>query len=53
MYELVSVESVGGTSGKVMAFCLGRPGSNPGLDIGFVSVQNCCQSILIRCRAFL
>ena len=27
--------SGGGTSGRVMAFCLGRPGSNPQTDIGF------------------
>ena len=27
--------SGGGTSGRAMAFCLGRPGSNPGLDFGF------------------
>ena len=25
----------GGTSGRAMAFCLGRPGSNPRLDFGF------------------
>ena len=25
----------GGTSGRAMAFSLGRPGSNPGLDFGF------------------
>ena len=39
----------GGTSGRAMAFCLGRSGSNPGTDLGFLSVQNCCQSM---CRAF-
>ena len=27
--------SGGGTSGRAMAFCLGRPGSNPGLDFCF------------------
>ena len=27
--------SGGGTSGRAMAFCLGRPGLNPGLDLGF------------------
>ena len=27
--------SGGGTSGRAMAFSLGRPGSNPGTDIGF------------------
>ena len=42
----------GGTSGRAMAFCLGRPGSNPGSDFGFFSVQNCCQSILTGCWAF-
>ena len=44
--------SGGGTSGRAMAFCLGRPGSNPGSDFGFFSVQNCCQSILTGCWAF-
>ena len=29
------VGSGGGTSGRVMAFCLGRLGSNPGTDLGF------------------
>ena len=27
--------SGGGTSGRVVAFCLGRPGSNPRSDFGF------------------
>ena len=27
--------SGGGTGGRAMAFCLGRLGSNPGLDFGF------------------
>ena len=27
--------SGGGTSGRAMAFCLGRPGSNPGTDFTF------------------
>ena len=27
--------SGGGTSGRAMAFCLSRPGLNPGLDFGF------------------
>ena len=31
--------SGGGTSGRAMAFCLGRPGSNPGLDFGFFSSE--------------
>ena len=44
--------SGGGTSGRGMAFCLGRPGSNPGTDFGFFSSQNCCQSVLTGCWAF-
>ena len=48
-YHLGPVGSGGGTSGRAMAFCLGRPGLNPGLDFGFFSVQNCC---LTGCRAF-
>ena len=27
--------SGGGTGGRAMAFCLGRPGLNPGMDLGF------------------
>ena len=27
--------SGGGTSGRAMSFCMGRPGLNPGLDFGF------------------
>ena len=30
--------SGGGTSGREMAFCLGRPGLNPGWDFGFPNV---------------
>ena len=44
--------SGGGTSGRAMAFCLGKLGSNPGSDLGFFTVQNCCQSILTVCQAF-
>ena len=29
------VGSGGGSSGRAMAFCLGRPGLNPGTDSGF------------------
>ena len=29
--------SGGGKSGRAMAFCLGRPGLNPGSDFGFFS----------------
>ena len=33
---LFSVLGSGGrTSGRAMSFCLGRPGSNPGMDLGF------------------
>ena len=31
----IVVGSGGGTSGRAMAFCLDRPGLNPGLDFGF------------------
>ena len=37
--------SGGGASGGAMAFCLCRPGSNPGTEMAFL-VQNCCSSIL-------
>ena len=44
--------SGGGTSGRALAFCLGRPGSNPRTDFGFFSGQNYCLSILTGCPAF-
>ena len=47
-YKVFEKGSGGGT--RAMAFCLGRPGSTPGLDFGFF--QNCCQSILTGCWAF-
>ena len=31
----VAIGGGGGTSGRAMAFCLGRRGLNPGLDFGF------------------
>ena len=31
--------SGGGTSGRAMAFCLGRSGSNPGRDFGLFSFR--------------
>ena len=31
--------SGGGTSGRAMSFCLGRPGSNPGMDLGFFQLR--------------
>ena len=31
--------SVGGTSGRARAFCPGRLGSNPGIDLGFFSSE--------------
>ena len=29
----------GGTSGRALAICLGRPGLNPGTDFGFFQVR--------------
>ena len=29
----------GGTSGRVLVFFLGRPGSNPGMDFGFFQAR--------------
>ena len=41
----------GGTSGRAMAFCLGRSGSNPGTDLGFcrfrIAVNLCVGHFLI------
>ena len=39
----------GGTSGKVTAFCLGRAGSNPRMDLGFFSSELLS---ITGCRAF-
>ena len=39
MKQVCSLGSGGGTSGGAMAFCLGRPGSNPGTDLGFVQFR--------------
>ena len=33
------VGSGGGTSGRVMAFCMGRRGSNTGTDLGFLQFR--------------
>ena len=40
-----------GSGGGATAFCLCRPGSNPGTDLAFL-VQNSCLSILNGRRAF-
>ena len=42
-----------GTSGRVMAFCLGQPGSNPRTDLGFLAVNLFSPSVglfLITCN---
>ena len=49
---IVILGSGGGTSGRAMAFCLGRLGSNPGSDFGFFSVKSCCQSFITGCWFF-
>ena len=36
---ILSLGSGGGTSGRAVAFCLGRPGSNPGTDLGSFQVR--------------
>ena len=41
-----------GASGRAMALCPGRPGSNPGTDLDFFSVLNRLLSILAGCWAF-
>ena len=33
------VGSGGGTSGRAMVFCLGRPGSYPRMDLGFFQLR--------------
>ena len=47
-YARFKAGSVGGTSGRAMAFCLGRPGSNPGTDSRFSVYSN--QSFRLRGR---
>ena len=53
-YKTRTGESVsgGGPRGRGVALCLGRPGLNPGMDLGAFSIQKCCQSILTGCQAF-
>ena len=37
--KLLDNGSGGGTSGRGLAFCLGRPGLNPWTDFGFFQVR--------------
>ena len=39
LFNYSSVWCGGGTSGRAMAFCLGRSGSNPGRDFGLFSFR--------------
>ena len=41
----------GGASGRAVAFCPNKLGSNPRMDLAFL-VQNCCESILAERWAF-
>ena len=44
--------SDGGTSGRVMAFCLGRPGSNPRLVFGFFQFRFAVNLLLLGVGVF-
>ena len=45
--------SGGGTSGRAMTFCLDRPGSNPGTDLGFYSSENVVNLFSLGAGLFL
>ena len=45
--------SGGGTSCRAMAFCLGRPGSNPGTDYGFIQFRIAVNLFSLGVRLFL
>ena len=49
----VPIGSGGGTSGRVMTFCLGRLGSNPRMELGFFKVQNSSQFFSLGVGLFL
>ena len=50
MYD---VGSGGGTSGRVMAFCLGRLDSNPGMGLGFFQFRIAVNLFSLSVRRFL
>ena len=43
----------GGASGRAMAFCPSRPGSNPGLDFGFFQFRIAVDQLLLGVGHFL
>ena len=45
--------SGGGTCGRMTAFCLGRPGLNPGTDLGFFKFRIAVIPISLGVRLFL
>ena len=45
--------SGGGTSGRVLAVCRGRPGSNPGMDFGFFQVRIAVYLFSLGVRLYL
>ena len=53
MSSSIQLESGGGTSGRAVAFCLGRPGSNPGTDFGFFQFRIAVNLISLGVGLFL
>ena len=45
--------SGGGTSGRAMAFCLAKPGSNPRTDLGFFQFRISVNLLLLGVQLFL
>ena len=53
MYVSYIAGSGGGTSGRAVAFCLGRPGSNPRSDFGFFQFRIAVNLLLLGVGLFL
>ena len=52
-YKHLSVVSGGGTSGRVLAFCLSRPGSYSATDLGFLHVRTAVNLLSLGIGLFL
>ena len=47
------LEEVGGTSGRAIPFCLGRPSLNPSIDLGFLQFRMAVNLFLQGVELFL
>ena len=52
-YDNEAHGSGGGTSGRATAFCLGVPGLNPGMDLGFFQFRIAVNLFSLGVRVFL